>query len=304
MNSSLGLVVNAGARAVKRRYLRHPFWRGYLPDDWVRVTANLAELRDAISGFRQQGVHVLAALGGDGTLHYLVDALIREYAAERLPHVLALAGGTMNGIPRALGSGGAPDAVFRDVLRGGRSTLRPTRLLRVVDARDKQERHGFSFATGLVYRALEHYYRGRNPGWIAAVRASLVPLTASLDTIRLQATVNGAPWLREPPHTLAASVFANPLLWFRPFGAPLENETSFHLGATSMRRSEIAPRLLSIFRGSCRHERLRVGTARDVAVQGDGGIGYVMDGEMYPVDAGFDMRLTLGPELCFVMPGR
>jgi hypothetical protein len=298
---------------VKRRYLRRdPFWQRYLPSELVRVTANLDELDHAIAAFRAAGIRTIAVLGGDGTLHGLIDAVLREYAEEVTPAVLALAGGTMNGGPRALGTGGKPEGVLRQALldlAAGTPHLRRRHVLRVVDGRDGQTRHGLSFATGLVARAFQQYYRTPDPGWIAAIGASFLPVRSALfggpfyDDISLQVIVQGAPWLDEAPHTVVASVFHNPLLWFQPFGAPLEDGTVFHFGATSMRPREIAPRLWSIFRGTCRHPRLRVGPARDVVVRGDA-IGYLIDGELYSTERGCDVRLTAGPQIPFVTPGR
>lgn len=312
MKPTLALVVNAGARAVKRRYLRRdPFWERYLPSELVRVTANVAELEQAVAAFRTARIGAIAALGGDGTLHALIDAVVRAYDGDVPLAVVALAGGTMNGIPRALGTGAQPERVLRRVLldlAAGSPQLRRLHVLRVADGRDGRTHHGFSFATGLVARALQHYYRTPEPGWIAAIGASFLPVRALFggsfyDGSNLQITVEGAPWLDVAPHTAVASVLHNPLLWFQPFGAPLEEKTVFHFGATSMRPREIAPRLWSIFRGTCRHPRLRVGPASDVVVRG-GASGYVIDGELYSTGRDVDVRLTVGPEIRFVAPGR
>lgn len=141
---------------------------------------------------------------------------------------------------------------------------------------------------------------------VDAVRASLLPLKAALfggpfyDGVRLDVRTEGAPWLPDPPHTLVASVLDNPLLWFEPFGSPLGDATAFHLGATSMRPREIAPRLWSLFRGRCRHPRLRIDRTRDATVRGD--IGYLIDGDLYPGHGAVDVRLTVGPRLRFLVP--
>lgn len=306
----LGLVVNPAARAVQRRHLgREPFWRGLVPDELVRLTGNLEELDGAIAAFRDAGVRAVAGLGGDGSTHHLVDAILRRYEEVDAPMVLALAGGTMNGLPRALGTGGAPEGVLRAAvaaLAGSMPQVRMLHMLRVTDVRDGRTHYGFSFATGLVYRVYQQYYRNPEPGMVDAVAASLLPLKAALfggsfyDGVRLDVRAEGAPWLPEPPHTLVASVVDQPLLWFRPFGSSLGNAAGFHLGATAMRPSEIAPRLWSIFRGRCRHPRLRIGNTRDVTVRGN--VGYLIDGDLYPGDAAVDVRLTVGPRLRFLVP--
>src|SRR5437867_5089682 len=118
--SLIGLIANAsaGGGAVRRRYLRRtPFWHSHIADSQVHITTSLAELDAAIVSLRDQRVEVLAVLGGDGTLHHAVDALLRHYPSEAgslaTPIVLALGGGTMNGVPRALGTRGRPEDVLR-----------------------------------------------------------------------------------------------------------------------------------------------------------------------------------------------
>jgi len=306
----LGLIVNPAARRVKRRYLsREPFWRAHLPDQCVRLTRSLEELEGAVAAFRQAGVRVVAGLGGDGSLHRLVDALLRQYDEATAPIVLALAGGTMNGLPRALGTGGPPESVLRAAvatLAGGASPLtRERHLLRVTDVSDGRMRHGFGFATGLVFRAFQEYYRDPEPGLVDALRASVLPLKSAIcggtfyDDVHLEVQVDGAPWLPDPPHTLVASVTDNPFLWFRPFGAPLGDAAAFHLAATSMRPRELVPRLWSIFRGRCRHPRLRIDRVSEATVRGE--TGYLIDGDLYPSGGVVDVHLAVGPRLRFLV---
>ncbi|MEO5826649.1 MAG: diacylglycerol kinase family protein [Gemmatimonadales bacterium] len=295
---------------MKRRYLpSNRFWSDVLPTKCVRLTDTIEELDAAVAHFRRTRVAAVAALGGDGTVHRLVDALVRHYGEADLPMVAILAGGTMNGLPRALGSGAAPERVLRAALAAfdlGDPPIRRQHLLRVSDACNGTVRHGFSFATGVVYRAFEQYYRTFEPGMIDAVRASLWPLTTALsgrslaDIARLDVRVDHQHWMPELPHTLVASVIENPVLWFKPFGDALGDNAAFHLVATSMHAAEIAPRLWPLFRGRCRHPRLRVGHCQDVTIHGN--TGYLIDGDCYaPADA-VDVRVTLGPQLRLLVP--
>jgi hypothetical protein len=311
---SLALVVNPAARGVRRRYLRgEPFWRACLPEAHVRVTRTLEDLDRVVAEFREAGIRAVAMLGGDGSLHRLAEALFRHYDEPSAPIVLALAGGTMNGLARSLGSGGRPEHVLRAALAavetGGGLPVRARYLLRVTDILAGRTHHGFGFAAGLAFRAFQEYYRRPEPGVADALRASLLPVTAALcggafyRGPRLEVLVEGAPWLSEPVHTVVASVTDNPFLWFRPFGAPLGDAPAFHLAATGMRPRELAPRLWSIFRGRCRHPRLRVGHVREARVRGESG--YVIDGDRYPADGAVELDLAVGPRLRFLAsPGR
>lgn len=308
----LGLVVNTAARGVKRRFVvRDPFWENHVPDPFVRLTQNLDDLDDAIATFRAAKVRAIAVMGGDGSLHHTVDTVLRHYQPDDVPMVLALAGGTMNGLARAMGTGGRPENVLRAAvaaLREADPSFHLRYVLRVTDTREQRTRYGFGFATGLVYRVFQQYYRSPEPGIIDAVRASILPLKAALfggelfKGIMLDVRSGGAAWMPEAPHTLVANTVDDPLLWFKPFGAPLADAAAFHLAATSMRPLEIAPRLWSIFRGRCRHPRLRIDRTDEAAVIGN--TGYLIDGDLYPGDGATDVRLTLGPRLRFLVPAQ
>lgn len=305
----LGLVVNPDARRVRRRYLGDsPFWRDCLPDSRIRVTRTLSDLDRAVVEFREEGVSVLASLGGDGTLHRLVEALLRHYDEPNAPLILALAGGTMNGLARSLGSGGRPERVLRvavAALNSGEALpVRMQYLLQITNATAGRTHHGFGFAAGIAFRAFQEYYRRPEPGVVDAVRASLLPLRAVFgsgslaDGPRLEVTGGRAPWLPEPVHTVVASVTDNPFLWFRPFGAPLGDAAAFHLAATAMRPRELAPRLWSIFRGRCRHPRLRMGQVREASVRGE--TGFVIDGDLYRAEGVLELALAIGPRIRFL----
>ena len=304
----LGLIVNPAARVVRRRFLEaDQFWRGCLPEEAVCVTQSLGELDAAVARFRALGVCAIAILGGDGSLHHLVEALLRQYDNGTAPIVLPLAGGTMNGLARALATGGAPERVLKASIaalgRGVPPTVRSQYLLRVSDLSAGCTRYGFGFASGLVFRALQEYYRAPQPGMIDALRASVLPLRSALfggaffDAMNLEVSVAGAPWLPEHPHTVVASVTDNPLLWFRPFGDPLGDAPVFHLAALAMRPAELAPRLWSVFRGRCRHPRLRTGPVQEVTIRGESG--YLIDGELYPSAESMNLSVTVGPQLRF-----
>jgi hypothetical protein len=307
----MGLIVNPSARGVKRRYLqREPFWQRLVPPEFVRVTGSLDELDQAIAGFREAGVRSVAVLGGDGSAHHLVDAVVRGYSEPDLPMLLVLAGGTMNGLPKALNTGGNPEHVLQAILAalaGGTPAVRARHVLRVTDGRDGRVRYGFSFANGVVYRVARRYYRSAEPGMLDMLRASLLPIKAALfggrfdDHVKIDLHGDGEPWLPGELHTVVASVLENPLFWFTPFGVGLGDPAVVHLCATSMRAREMAPRLWSILRGRCEHPRLRVGHVREALVRGD--TGYFLDGDLYPCDGVVDVRITVGPRVRFLIPG-
>ena len=175
----LGLIVNGKARAVRRRHLGTPFWNRQLPTDLVRLTQDLDDLDRAVVAFRDAGVEVVAVLGGDGTAHHGIDAMIRHYDEWDLPALLVLAGGTSNGVPRALGSGGPPERVLGRALAAlsePELPVRSLRVLRVMETATGRARHGIGFAAGSVYPIYQRYYRHPDPGLVQAIGASVAPL--------------------------------------------------------------------------------------------------------------------------------
>jgi diacylglycerol kinase family enzyme len=306
---SLGLIVNLAARGVRRRWAAAPFWRGRLTERQVRLTRDIHELHAALAGFRAAGMRVVAALGGDGTLHQLVNALFREGDLADAPAVLPLAGGTMNGLAHAFGTGGPPartlDAAIAALDRR-EPAFRTCRLLRVNAEPPLPGRLGFGFAAGLVFRAFESYHRRPDPGLVEAIRASLLPLGTLLrgfdEALAFDVEADGQAWLPEPAHSLAASVVHRPVLWFEPFGPPLADPGLFHLAATSLQPRELIPRLWAVYRGRCRHPRLRTGAAREVRFRASGG--YVLDGELYRLPRSTDLTIGLGPTIRLLVPAR
>lgn len=299
---SLGLIVNAHARRVRRDFLpKDRFWEGLLSDAAVRITSTLPELEDAVMEFVGRGIDVVACLGGDGTMHRTVGALLRLRQSESGPSVLPMAGGTLNGLAHAHGTAGKPAQTLRLALAvagTGRLTGRERRLLNVRSASYGAPLYGFTFAAGLPARAAKIYYRQANPGVLDAVRVSLIPVTAAVlgggfyAPTRLEVTIDGATPLSEP-HTIVAGVVENPFLWFRPFGPLRRDAVGFHVTVASMRPREIAPRLWKMYSGRCSHPRLYTGTAEAATIRGEEG--FVIDGEWFPFHEQFEVQLTSGP---------
>jgi len=302
---SLALVVNPSAKYVKKRFLCHDrFWEGIIPEELVGMTRSLDELEAVIDRFRVMGVRNIACLGGDGSLQHLVNTVLRSFGADKKPAILPLAGGTMNGLARAM-TGSMPPRIALKAAYAGRYTVERRNILKVSNIGDGCDLYGFSFATGLPVRALENYYRAKEPGIADALRASMLPITGMLfrnsfyrpTGIELKAGDDRWP---VHPHSILASVLENPLLWFRPFGSVGETSGEFYLAATDMSPAALALRIWPIFRGRCRHPGMRTGQVTCVTVRT--ATGYVIDGELGGIGESLAFRISLGPEVDFLVP--
>lgn len=303
----MGLIVNANAGRVRRRYLAgNRFWEGLLPDSAVRITEFVSDLPEAVSALASQNVRVVASLGGDGTIHRTINAMIRQYGEAQMPMVLPLAGGTLNGVAHAVGTRraaeialrGALDAIDRDC-----AEIRTQSLLRVHNSTSSQQHVGFTIASGLAARAVEHYTSRTNRGLPGAAATSLLPVTSAVfggafyDPVALNLTVDDEPW-SAATHTFVAGVLANPFLWFRPFGDASRREGRFFAVAATMRPSQIAPQLWKIFRGRCNHPGLRMHQAADAHLRLSES--FVIDGEVFPEHRDSDIRISTGPAIRFL----
>lgn len=308
MSLPLGLIVNPAARRVRRRYLAADrFWERELPPAAVFTTHTPKELDEAVATIRARGSRIVACLGGDGTLHHTLTSVLRHFDTDDLPLLLPLAGGTLNGLARAFGTGGAPDALLHAVLAGiehGPPAFRTRHPLRIEERGLETARFGFTFAAGLPARAARLYYQRAEPGLRDAVRVSLLAASSAFFNGRFYAPTGLAARIEadppEAPHTIVAGTVVRPFLWFTPFGpAPPDNGT-FHVATATMTPAEVAPRLWRIFRGRCTHPGLRLAQARTADVLARDG--YVVDGEIHAPAGEADLRLTLGPAVRFLDP--
>ncbi len=299
-----GLIVHASARRVRRRHLRRDrFWEGLMPPEAVFVTRHQADLDAAMAVLRERGVRAIACLGGDGSMHCLVAAMLRHFRPDDdLPVLLPLEGGTLSGLARAFGTGGRAEGVVRAALAelaAGRVPAVEVRLLEVSDPSSAPPRYGFTFAAGTAARAAALYDRKVGRGIPAAVEVMLAAFLAifdgrPLEQVELVVTINGE-LVRPAPHTVAVGVVERPFLWFTPFGQKPVRADEFRLVTVSMRPREMALRLWQIIRGRCRHPGVRLGAATALAVCGKGG--YVIDGELFFQDGDFGVQISTGPTI-------
>lgn len=292
------LIVNPHAGRARRLM---PACRALLPAAAVIETPDLDAL-DRVAG-RLGGAGVVACLGGDGSLHHLVNALWRRGDGE-MPMLLPLAGGTLNGLALALG-GRHPAADLRAVLAAQARGPLPCRSLRPLLVEDRDgapPRLGFTLAAGLPARAVARYRACARPGTRDVIAICLHAVASGLAGGRfmtpeaLTVVLDGAE--AAAPHSLVAGVIARPFLWVRPFGPAPAPAGRFRCLTLSIPPRQVALRLWPILRGRCRHPGLHHLRPGLVAVAGEGG--YALDGEMPAGTGAFALRLRLGPALRLV----
>ena len=322
----LGVLSNPAAR--QNRVLPiHQHLKGAVPDpDAVIETRRTADLRRALVHLLfHERVNVVAANGGDGTLHAVVNALwdLLDEVEARYdvvippPHMLFLNGGTMNMVSRAMNTRASAVRTVRWFLRryGGRPlrelALRHQRVL-VCERPDRpgQEatprRVGFIFGSQLVYNALWLYeHLGTGYGaltrflWHAMVgvrwQTSLWRRYGHMiDMPTTPARIDGVD--HAPYAALVASTIDMTLLMGVVQTLHVaEGSPGFHAKLLLETDRERLIRMIPDLMRERRHPRvLDIEGATTAVVQGD----YTLDGELFPAHH----EEPLGPVLLSVSP--
>ncbi|HOU53857.1 MAG TPA: diacylglycerol kinase family protein [Myxococcota bacterium] len=163
----LGVLTNPAAQ----HNHRFPFTHGVLERELASeldgvMTVTRDQVDEAVGTLLGRGINVLAINGGDGTIHGVINALVRQIGAEvsrglrPFPRLLFLNGGTYNMASRAMGTKGSPVRTVRRFLaRHPRSLLAqvPTRPLRLLEIREEGRPEpllGMVFGSEVVRNAL------------------------------------------------------------------------------------------------------------------------------------------------------
>lgn len=173
----IGVVINANSRKNRRRPLLASEVSEVIgPGGIVRVTSSLAELPVAVDEMVAAGAEVLAAAGGDGALHHLLNVL----------HGRRLADPSYPLLPLVPTNGGTIDFVAKRVgLRGG--TLEILARLRGALERGALERAELP-SLSLVGERI----RASAPdGFAGVIRAPLVPAEGPFDVLGFALAAGG-----------------------------------------------------------------------------------------------------------------
>ena len=178
----VGVLVNGCARRMVSQRARARLVRSAGDDVPIVTTRAIAEVSSALRELLcRQGVNVVAVAGGDGTVHHVVNALLRLHAqhvralkgvadteaaaAVTLPRLLILNGGTLNIIGRTVGIHGPPHHTlgkFQRHFAGAPLRRVPARrvpVLQVTRPTSAMDRYGFVFGSETLFHAIELYVR-------------------------------------------------------------------------------------------------------------------------------------------------
>ena len=278
----------------------------------------LDRLEDTVRDLKQRDVDIICVNGGDGTVHKLLSALVRVYAAGltgrelravRLPLIGILKGGTMNTMARNIGLRQGGDKLLGQIVGQYHAELpfkTVERNLMVVNG----EEAGCLFGNGVLSRFLEAYYEGGNEGpWKAfttmtrTIWSALVGSRFAKDMFAptpCRVKVDGQPWSPEAYAAVAAGTMADIGLGFRPFQRALEHPDHMHaIGIYGPPTTVVAalPRMrlgLSWNRPDVIDE-----VARRLTIEADGPQSYMLDGDF--LRCGQLLTVETGPRVRFII---
>jgi diacylglycerol kinase family enzyme len=310
----IGIVNNPAARRNRRRPRVARRLRERLGDDGEVLDASTPdELARAVERFRAAGIDVLGVNGGDGTLAYVLTALVRAYRDEPLPKLLLLRGGAMNTVAHGNGVRGGPDGILREILirlhHGYPLRTRERDVLRVTgDA--GEPRYGFIFGMGVVVSFLEAYYATGHPSPLTAAfllaRASASALVdgAFARSLRrrdaLRVTTDGDEWPDASYLALAAGSTPDIGFGFRAFARCEEQPGFFHALGVVGAISQLALAVPRIRRGAPWKRRLAQDeVARTLVVEAERPR-FTVDGDLYTAER--SVTVETGPGVEIVVP--
>jgi len=179
-----------------------------------QATDDLQDLRRVAEQFKTRDIDILGIGGGDGTNHVTLSAFLEVYGEKPLPKVTFLRGGTMNTLANACGIKGAPEKILSNLIYKYHEDepFRETEM----DIMQINDKFGFIFGLGVIYRFMDAYYSGTPPSPPKAAYT----LTRAI----VSASLNGK-FARELFHRFDAEVTVDGVKW------PFANWSALYTGS-------------------------------------------------------------------------
>lgn len=266
------------------------------------MTTSVSEIPAALEAVR--GCEYLLVNGGDGTLGEIVTALAKS--GEPLPTIVPTYGGTNNAVAKDVGAA-RRDAIGR-ILAGEEGRVIERQLLRV--SCGDRERYGFIFATGLVVRLTEEYYRGPGVGsakaaWVVAKKfaQAAVPLERFRAFWKFEpnrVSIDGVPMMLPRGAQLSlVSALNQQILFFKPFPNGVEEIEGFNVLVNALPVHAIAADMHRLSRGTY----TGVGHVAQPASRFEivGTQRFFLDGELYDCGAQDRVTISCGPRARFLV---
>ncbi len=272
-----------------------------------QVSDDLHDLRRVAEQFKTRDIDILAIGGGDGTNHATLTTFIDVYGEKPLPQVTFLRGGTMNTLANACNIKGSPEKLLSNLIyKYHEGEKFETTEMDIMQINDK---YGFIFGIGVIYRFMEAYYSGAPPSPPKASYILIKSLTSALlngrfarelfDRFDAEVRIDGKKW----PFQNWSALYAGSLpilgLKFRVFHYA-EEYRKFHAVGFSMPPRNVLRHVPRMFVGKpSRSEDLVESPAGEMKIELAEAMPYTVDGDMLPPEKTFHIRT--GPRLTILV---
>ena len=285
-----GLIINSYAKGVHKRYIvsHRKFWEAMLKPAQYQLPDGIEQNAFALKKLLGDEIDVLGILGGDGTVHTVLNDLLK-LNPPKFPAILPFRGGTINALCNNIGTKDSPEETLKKFV--GLSHSHPTQffkyLIRITEQGEEEtgQRYGFSFANGVFPKIFQVYYGYKNPGFGAALRLILKVFLYSpfrpgyvsnlISPVDMKIEGRAGKVMDGKIRVLAVSTLESPTLWWKPFGPELNGRPQFHYLANAMSNPEMILNMFDVFIGRSNHARHLVADADELLVECD--TGYVLD---------------------------
>jgi diacylglycerol kinase family enzyme len=306
---TIGIIVNYRSRR-NRRARRNPVdlfneIGGSYVD--VRATQSIDEIGDVVKIFMEDNVPIIAASGGDGTIHHTVTQIIRIYEKSPLPQLLILKGGTMNNISRSISLRGSDVSILRRAIetlqRGREMTTYRRGTMKVGDS------YCFLFGNGLTADFLTEYY-ARGKSYTSLVRFIVQTIARSMrgsESTSLFKGFRGRIYvdneLLDSDHFLGilAGTVEHIGMGFSPLPRANEQESTFQVIVNGMKPFDLARSLLKLKRGIPIDDPHNFdGVVQKLRIEIGEKFLYTMDGDLFESDGVINVEVGPSVQLVYV----
>ena len=268
-----------------------------------QATEDIQDLRRVAEAFKTRDIDILAIGGGDGTNHVTLTHFIDVYGEKPLPKLTFLRGGTMNTLANACGIKGAPEKILSNLIYKYHEDepfeMTEMDLMRVND------KYGFIFGTGVIYRFMQAYYGGTPPSppkaaWTLARSIGSAAINGGFarklfERYDAEVTVDGKRW----PFANWSALYAGSIpilgLKFKVFHYSQE-AGKFHAIGFSLPPRNVLRHVGDMFFGRpSKSENLIEEPATEMKIELERPMAYTIDGDMLPAEKSFTVRT--GPRL-------
>lgn len=290
------------------------------PDVIHHEVSALDDMTAAAIDLLHRDVELLVVNGGDGTAHAVLTALFREAPPEHQPLLAVLPGGTTNTTSGDVGTREHPVKSLPKLLaqaRAGRleGIVERRAVMRIDGAQGKQSIYGMVFGAGAVYHGVKYYHenievkgiRGElGSGLTVAVFAWKVIRGQTgqiFPPLEISGTVDGKELPRQLTYGAVISTLRRIFLGLRPFWAT--NPGAMQCSILSHQPQHLLRAIWEMVREKPGEYLLneRCFTSRnadDIELHFEGG--FMVDGEIYPIEPGKPVVLHSGATAPFWRP--